>query len=98
MNGKLFQTCPLISLLRRQLPPKGEAFGNPYKPSFVILSEAKDLKTPASTTTMRIVGYRCCKILQSLRSLRMTGMGITLPLKFKCHFPPPGNRATIMTL
>ena len=49
MNGKLFQTCPLISLLRRQLPPKGkpstvctapkppsqgEAFGNPYKPQF----------------------------------------------------------------
>ena len=34
MNGKLFQTCPLISLLRRQLPPQGEAFGNPYKPQF----------------------------------------------------------------
>ena len=71
---------------------------NPYKPPFVILSEAKDLKTPASTTTMRIVGYRCCKILQSLRSLRMTDAENTLPLKFKCHFPPPGNRATIMTL
>ena len=34
----------------------------------VILSAAKDLKTPAYTTAMRIVGYWCCKIPQSLHS------------------------------
>ena len=39
MNGKPFQTCPLISLLRRQLPPQGEAFGNPYNPQFIIPAE-----------------------------------------------------------
>ncbi|MDY2618668.1 MAG: hypothetical protein SOW00_07765, partial [Oscillospiraceae bacterium] len=62
----------------------------------VILSAAKDLKTPAYTTAMRIVGYWCCKIPQSLCSLRMTWAAVcfysakpqfNIVKKITCLFP-----------
>ena len=45
MNGKLFQTCPLISLLRRQLPPRGKPLAIPTNPNLPNSSS----RTPADT-------------------------------------------------
>ena len=72
-SGTAFRSSPPHPVrFAHHLPLKGKASTVSANFQSVILSAAKDLKTPASTTTMRIVGHLCCKILQSLCSLRMT--------------------------